>query len=81
MKPFEKCPICNGEIVQKHVQELVRGGHHTASVSVDADVCLHCGERLYSPATVRKFEEIRGKLEREALAGFTRVGQFFEVVL
>jgi len=81
MTPFERCPICGGEIVEKHVQKLVRGGQHTASVSVHAEVCLHCGERLYSPDTVRKFEEIREKLEREQLDEFVAVGQSFEVAL
>ena len=81
MTPFEKCPICGGEVVAKQVQQLVRGGPHTASVTVQADVCLHCGERLFSVAATARLEEIRSKLEREQLEDFTAVGQSFEIHL
>lgn len=81
MTPFKQCPICRGEVVEKLVEKLVRGGPHTAAVSAQAEVCLHCGERLYSLETVRKFEEIRAKLEQEQLDEFVLVGQSFEVVL
>ena len=64
MRPFEKCPVCGGDLVKKEVEKLLRGGDHTAVVKVEAQVCLHCGERLYSEQTVRRFEEIRAKLER-----------------
>ena len=48
MLPFSKCPVCGGEVVAKEVEKLLRGGNHTAVVTVQAEVCLHCGERLYS---------------------------------
>ena len=79
MKPFEKCPICGGELAEKDVEKLLRGGTHTAVAKVRADVCLHCGERLYSQETVRKFEEIRAKLRRQETAEFRPMGQSFEV--
>ena len=79
MKPFEKCPICGGEVVEKEVEKLLRGGNHTAVVRVLAEVCLHCGERLYSPETVRRFEDIRSKLTREDTKTFEPVGQAFQV--
>ncbi|HEV2351783.1 MAG TPA: YgiT-type zinc finger protein [Terriglobia bacterium] len=41
-----------------------RGGNNTAVVRVRADVCLHCGERLYFQETLRQFERIRKRLER-----------------
>lgn len=25
-KPFDKCPICSGELVEKEVEKLLRGG-------------------------------------------------------
>ena len=80
MMPFEKCPVCGGELVSRQVQKLLRGGRHTASVTVGAEVCLHCGERLYSPEVVRKFEDIRAKLERQETDEFQQIGQAFEVV-
>ena len=26
MLPFEKCPVCGGEMVEKEVEKLLRGG-------------------------------------------------------
>jgi YgiT-type zinc finger domain-containing protein len=79
MMPFEKCPICGGELVEKEVEKLLRGGSHTGVLKVRADVCLHCGERLYSQETVRRFAEIRIKLENQETAGFQPLGQSFQV--
>ena len=78
MTPFEKCPACGGEIVERQVQKLLRGGRHTASITVPAEVCLHCGERLYSPDVVKRFDEIRAKLERQDTDEFQQIGQTFE---
>jgi YgiT-type zinc finger domain-containing protein len=50
--PFNKCPACGGEMVEKDVEKLLRGGIHTAVLTVRAEVCLRCGERLYSQETV-----------------------------
>jgi YgiT-type zinc finger domain-containing protein len=79
MIPFESCPVCGGEIVEKTVEKLLRGGNHTAVLEVRAEVCLRCGERLYSVETVRRFEEIRIKLERQELAEFEPLGRSFKV--
>ena len=80
MMPFEKCPICGGGMVEKEVGKLLRGGIHTAVLKVRAEVCLHCGERLYSQETVKRFEEIRTKLERRETADFEPLGLSFQVV-
>lgn len=77
--PFNKCPICGGELAQKEVEKLLRGGVHTAVLRVTAEVCLHCGERLYPPETVRRFEEIRDKLERHETEEFQSMGKSFQV--
>ncbi len=79
MRPFEKCPVCGGDLVKKEVEKLLRGGDHTAVVKVEAQVCLHCGERLYSEQTVRRFEEIRAKLERQETKEFQPLGRSFGV--
>ena len=79
MRPFEKCPVCGGDLVEKEVEKLLRGGDHTAVVNVEAQVCLHCGERLYSEQTVRRFEEIRAKLERQETKEFQPLGRSFGV--
>lgn len=79
MMPFEKCPVCGGEMVAKEVEKLLRGGAHTAVLRVPAEVCLRCGERLYSQEVVRCFERIRVKLKRHDTAGFQPIGQAFKV--
>jgi len=79
MKPFEKCPVCSGELVRKDVEKLLHGGKHTAVISVSAEVCLHCGERLYSEDTIKRFEEIRVKLAQEQTTDFQPMGQAFQV--
>ena len=78
--PFPECPICGGELVEKEVEKLLRGGVHTAVLRVRAEVCLRCGERLYSLDTIRQFEEIRDKLERQQTAEFQPMGKSFQVV-
>ncbi|WP_448571403.1 YgiT-type zinc finger protein [Trichothermofontia sp.] len=80
MKPFEQCPVCGGELVEKEVEKLLKGGVHTAILKVRAEVCLHCGERLYSVETVKRFEQIRQKLERQEVDEFQPLGQTFQVV-
>ncbi len=80
MKPFEKCPICGGELLAKEVEKLLKGGVHTAVLKVRAEVCLRCGERLYAAETIKHFEQIRQKLERQDVAEFQPLGQPFQVV-
>lgn len=80
MKSFEKCAVCGGELVEKEVEKLLKGGLHTAVLKVHAEVCLQCGERLYSTETVRRFEQIRQKLERQEVEEFRPLGQTFQVV-
>jgi YgiT-type zinc finger domain-containing protein len=79
LTPFEKCPICGGELVEKQVEKLLRGGNNTAARTVAAEVCLQCGERLYSKEVVKRFEEIRAKMEREETEGLRPVGTAFQV--
>jgi YgiT-type zinc finger domain-containing protein len=79
MRPFEQCPVCSGELVEKEVEQLLRGGLNTAVLQVRADVCLHCGERLFSEATIRRFAEIRSNLERQETADFQPLGRSFRV--
>jgi YgiT-type zinc finger domain-containing protein len=79
MMPFNQCPVCGGEMIEKEVEKLLRGGAHTAVLMVHSEVCLRCGERLYSQETVRRFEEIRKKLERQDVAEFQPLGQSFQV--
>ena len=79
MIPFSRCPVCGGEVVEKRVEKLLRGGVHTAVLEVWAEVCLRCGERLYSQETVRHFEQVRAKLERGEIESFQPLGRSFKV--
>jgi YgiT-type zinc finger domain-containing protein len=65
----------------KEVEKLVRGGKHTAVITVKAEVCLHCGERLYSKEVISRFEQIRLQLSRQETSQFQPLGQTFQVVL
>jgi len=62
MTPFELCPVCGGEVIEKEVEKLILGGNNTTVVRVNAEVCTHCGERLYSKETITLFEQIRSQL-------------------
>ncbi len=66
-------------MVAKEVEKILRGGLNTAIVSVSAEVCLGCGERLYSQETVRCFELIRERLKHDEVADFQPMGQSFRV--
>lgn len=79
MRPFDACPVCGGETVARTVEKIVRGGQHTAVLHVPAEVCLHCGERLYGPETIRRFEDVRGKLERQDVGEFELLGRSYQV--
>jgi len=78
MMPFNKCPVCGGEVLEKEVEKLLRGGSDTAVVKVKAEVCLHCGERLCPKETISRFEEIRAKLSKADVKDFTPLGHSYK---
>jgi YgiT-type zinc finger domain-containing protein len=78
-RPFDKCPVCGGQLEEKEVEKLLQGGVDTAVMKVRAEVCLHCGERLYSQETVKRFEEIRRKLKQKKVADFQPIGRSFQI--
>ena len=80
MKSFDKCPVCGGEIIEKEIEKVLRGGNNTAVINVKAEVCLHCGEKLYSKETLSRFEEIRSKLSRNDISEFQLLGKSFKAV-
>jgi len=77
--PFEKCPVCGGDLVEKEVEKVLRGGVNTAVLKVCVEVCLCCKERLCSQETVRRFEQIRAKLERQDTGEFRAIGVSYQV--
>ncbi len=64
---------------RKGNREGPSGGVNTAILKVCAEVCLRCGERLYSQETVRRFEQIRAKLERQDTKEFRAIGVTYQV--
>ena len=79
MKYVKKCPICSGQVIEKEVTEVLSGGVNTAFLKVKAGVCIHCGERLYTPEMVKRFEEIENKLEHQETSDFQTLGKSFQV--
>ena len=77
--PFERCPVCGSDLVEKEVEKVLRGGVNTAVLKVSAKLCLRCKERLYSQETVRRFERIRAKLERQETGEFHAIGVSYQV--
>jgi YgiT-type zinc finger domain-containing protein len=56
MLPIDKCVVCNGNLLETKVTEIIKGGGNTATLQVNALVCQNCGERFYHADTIRKFE-------------------------
>ncbi len=79
MIPFKKCPICNGDVIEKEVEKLLRGGNHTAVARVKAEVCTHCGERIYSKDIILQFENIRSNLKQQDFSKLQPLGKSFKV--
>ncbi|MBF0289820.1 MAG: YgiT-type zinc finger protein [SAR324 cluster bacterium] len=74
------CTRCGGDVAEKEVREVLHGRVDTAFMKVNVGVCLKCGERFYTPDTVRKFENIQSKLEQHDFSGLQPLGQSYEVV-
>ena len=79
MKLLEKCPVSGGELVEKEVEKLLRGGSNTAIVHVMAEVCIHCGEGLYTQETISHFEDIRKKFTKNDVNEFQPIGKTYQV--
>jgi YgiT-type zinc finger domain-containing protein len=79
MNAFDECPVCGGDLEMKQVEKLLKGGGNTVSMKVSAEVCLRCGERLYTEDVVRSFEEIREKLRKQEFSHFRALGKSFTV--
>jgi len=58
---------------------MLRGGMHIAVLEVRTEVCLRCGERLYSQETIKYFANMRTELQRQETADFQPLGQSFFV--
>ena len=79
MKSSKKCPVCSGKLENKQVEKLLKGSGNTVSLKVKAEVCLQCGERLYTEEIIKSFEEIRDKLQKKEFSHLKTLGQSFTV--
>ena len=79
MRLFEKCPLCGGEVIEKEVEKLLKGDGNTAIMKVKAEVCVHCGERLYAPEVIARFEDIRKRLREGKVDDFIEIGKSYQV--
>jgi YgiT-type zinc finger domain-containing protein len=77
----ELCPMCGGEVFPQQVEYILRGGSHTASVQVISQVCLYCGNRLFTQDTRKIFARIKQKLEQDDTTDFQAIGISFSVNL
>ena len=77
--PFDKCPLCGGELADRVVEKLLRGGVDTAVLKVQAEVCVRCAGRIYTQKAIRQFERVREKLEKKQTAEMTKVGAAYHV--
>ena len=76
--PF-KCPLCGNKLSVKKVEKLIKGGNNAALLMVNAGVCFKCGEHLYNPEDVEKFEEVEKKLKENATEEFKLIGNTYKV--
>lgn len=78
--PFDKCPACGGELADRVVEKVLRGGVNTAVLKIQAEVCLHCAGRIYTQKAIRQFEKVRENLEAKQTSGMKPVGQSFHLL-
>lgn len=58
------CPICGSEMVNKSIDvvDTVRG-KLVIIRGIYAEVCVRCGERLYSKGEMKRMEKLREKIQ------------------
>jgi YgiT-type zinc finger domain-containing protein len=76
---FTQCPVCGGDLKMCKVEELIRGGNHTAQLTVDAVICSRCSERFYTPDTIKQMQDIKTKLERNETQELQPIGTSYHV--
>ncbi len=63
-----KCPICGGDTKEDivEVQEMIEGEVYIIK-GVKAEVCVQCGERMYSLEEMRRIEKVREKIKNRLI--------------
>lgn len=58
------CPRCGGKTADRSVDVLESiGGKLVILRGISAEVCVRCGQRLYSGEEMRKMEKLRERIE------------------
>ena len=73
MKSLEKCPVCGGGLENQQIEKRLGRGENAISMTVSADVCTGCGEKLSSEAVVKSFEAVRAELKKTAACHFDTI--------
>lgn len=74
-----QCFNCGGtDLGEQDVEELVSMDRYVVRCKVSATVCHRCGERYFSPQTVRDFEAIRARVGAGDLSGLREAGTLLE---
>ncbi|MBI2266239.1 MAG: YgiT-type zinc finger protein [Armatimonadetes bacterium] len=68
------CPVCGGEVIEKTVVKLVRGGNNALLLKVTAGVCHKCGEQLFDYETHQKIDFARRELAENRTEHFKKIG-------
>ena len=63
MASFDRCPVCGGPIVEREVEDGLRKGVVRETIRMRTDVCLKCGERLYTPEAAQRLENTGSGLD------------------
>ncbi len=60
MQKYNKCSLCNGEVIEERVTVDYRWGDKLLAVleEVPAGVCQNCGEEYYRAEVVKAMEEL-----------------------
>jgi YgiT-type zinc finger domain-containing protein len=60
MQKYNKCSLCNGEVIEERVTVDYRWGGKLLAVleDVPAGVCQNCGEEYYRAEVVQAMEEL-----------------------
>jgi YgiT-type zinc finger domain-containing protein len=61
-----RCYFCGGEVVERQITHFRQTPQGTAEFrGVPCEMCLVCGEKYFSPDTVRRMEELAARPAHE----------------
>jgi len=68
----EICPICGSKMVDKSVDVVDTINRKLVIIrGISAEVCVRCGERLYSQGELKKMEKLREKIQDNSVQPVT----------